>query len=189
MSHAALIGPFTQRFLPGDWPDSAAPLVPESDAARTQYAGLQIEPESLEVGCGVLITRSLFECVSLQVPLGMFDGLEVDPHNKFALQIAPLDRIYQEIALAVFDVVPFDLANIGFQCECRIVAELQIDARQRLELLAHGSFFARDDALSLIGVTPEDYPAARPGLRWISAGALGLFFRTLHFRTSVLKCQ
>jgi hypothetical protein len=166
--HTAISGPFAQRFVPGESPQAAEIQVPEPDAAQVQYAGLQVE--SLQVGCGVLVTRSLFECITLQVPLGMFEGLEADPHNKFALRIEPLDFVYREIALTVFDVVPFDLANIGFQCECRLVAELRIDTKQRLELMMSGNFFAQDEVLSLLGIAPGDYPAVRPGLRWVPSG-------------------
>jgi hypothetical protein len=166
--HAAISGPFAQRFFPGEPPQTAEIQIPAPDAAQVQYASLQVE--SLQVGCGVLATRSLFECITLQVPLGMFDGLKVDPGSKFTLRIEPLDYIYREIALAVFDVVPFDLANIGFQCECRLVAELQIDAKQRLELSISGNFFARDDVLLSLSISPENYPAVRPDLRWIPPG-------------------
>jgi hypothetical protein len=105
--------------------------------------------------------------VTLQVPLGMFDGLTVDPKNKYGLRIEPLDHLYQEIALAVFDVVPFDLANLGFQCECRLISELQADTKQRLELMAHGNFFARDEVLIALGFAPNNYVSVRAGLRWI----------------------
>lgn len=165
-NHAAISGPFTRRFVPGAPADPAGILVPPPGAAQTQYGGLLIG--SFEVGVGVLATRSLFECVSLQVPLGMFAGLEV---GDSALHIDPLDRIYRNLALAVFDAVPFDLTNIGLQCECRLVGELQIDTQQRLELMARGSFFARDQVLLLLGVPPDDYAAVRPALRWIPPGA------------------
>ena len=164
----ALSGPFARRFRPGAPPAAAAVQVPDPDAALTQYAGLRID--SLQVGCSVLATRSLFECVTLQVPLGMFDGLNVGPEPIVSLRIEPLDFVYRAIALALYDVVPFDLANIGFQCECRLLAELQVDSRQRHELMAAGNLFARDNALLLLGISPEHYAAVRPGLRWIPPG-------------------
>jgi len=120
------------------------------------------------VGCAVLVTRSLFECVTLQVPLGMFDGVPVD--GRGTPRIEALDHIYQDIALDVFDYVPFDLATIGFQSGCCLFAELQADEQQCFDLLNAGSIFARDDVLRALNVWPDDYPAARPGLRWIPPG-------------------
>ncbi len=116
---------------------------------------------SLWVGCRLLATRSLFECITLQVPLGMFDPAPKANH------IPALEQVYQDIALAVYDRAPFDLANMGYQCECKLVAELLANPRQNADLIAAGHFFARDAVLILLGVDPTAYPAARPDLRWI----------------------
>lgn len=167
--HEALNGPVGGRYVPGE-PVEAVPVeVPGPTATRIQYGVLGID--DLRVGCCVLATRSLFECVTVQVPLGMFDGIRAEGEAPGSVppRLAPLDRIYQDLALAVYDVVPFEIANIGFQCECRLVAELQVDTEQRLELLATGHFFAQDAVLTAMDVWPDDFPAVRPGLRWVSS--------------------
>ena len=164
-NHEAVAGPFRRRYSPGDALDRVPILVPAPTDAQAQYGSLRVG--SLCVGCGVLATRSLFECVTLQVPLGMFDGLHADPPASSRFHIDALDRLYQDIALAVYEAVPFDLANIGFQCECRLVAELQTDSCQRRAFLAGGYFFARDTVLASLNVRPDDYPLALPGLHWV----------------------
>lgn len=164
-NYGAISGPFRQRYIPGSALDRVSVLVPAPTDAQTQYGSLTLG--SLCIGCGVLATRSLFECVTLQVPLGMFEGLHPAQTDLSRFRIDALDQLYQDIALAVYEAVPFDLANIGFQCECRLVAELQTDSQQRRSFLAGGYFFARDGVLTALDVRPDDYPLALAGLRWV----------------------
>lgn len=154
-----LAGPFAERYIPGSEPHLVDIQVPQPTAAQTQYGGLAVD--SLWVGCRLLATRSLFECITLQVPLGMFDPTPKSNH------IPALEQVYQDIALAVYDRAPFDLANIGYQCECKLVAELLANTRQKADFVAAGHFFARDVVLITLGADPATYPDARPGLRWI----------------------
>lgn len=163
--HDALSGPFAERFIPGTAGESVPVQVPAPTDALAQYGCLRVD--SLQVGCTVLATRSLFECVTIQVPLGMFEGVTLPPGELARLRIEPLDQVFREIALTVFEVVPFDLANMGYQCECRLVAELQVDVQQRRGFIESGYFYARDEVLQSLGVWPEDYALARSGLRWV----------------------
>jgi hypothetical protein len=157
--HSALNGPYTDLYIPGKTPELTTAEVPQATAALTLHGSLTIE--NIQVGCRVLATRSLFECITLQVPLGMFtaDTAYADP----------LERVYRDIALALFEIVPFEIANLGLQCECKLVAELQANTTQRLEFLAQGNFFAPDHILMLLGANPENYPSVRPQLRWVPA--------------------
>lgn len=165
--HEAFDGPVAARYIPGvQVPDPAPIEVPEPTAAQTQYGVLTVE--GMGVGCSVLATRSLFECVTVQVPVGMFDGIAVgDDAVTTGLQIAPLDHVFHDLALVLYEVVPFDLATIGYLVGPQLVEELQADTRQRLALLSTGNFFARDVVLFKLKAWPENYPVVRPGLRWI----------------------
>lgn len=160
-----LDGPFAGRFVPGEPAPPAPVTVPAPTDAQIQFGGFQVA--GLSVGCRVLATRSLFECVTIQVPLGMFAGLETDEDELAALRIPELDRYYADLALTLYEAVPFDLANMGLQCECRLVAELQVDTRQWLSLMRTGNFFVRDEVLRQLGSWPDDFKPAYPGLRWI----------------------
>jgi hypothetical protein len=164
-NYPAVDGPFEPRYVPGSTPNQVPILVPAPSDAQVQHGTLIID--SLRVGCRVLATRSLFECLSVQVPLGMFDGLPVDPGDLALFHIDALDEVYQDLALAIYEVAPFDLANIGYQCECRLVAELQADPQLCRSFFRDGSFFARDAVLESLGVWPEDFPLVCPGLRWV----------------------
>lgn len=167
-NHASLRGPFAERYIPGQPVEERAIQVPAKTTAQSQYG--QVLFDTLAVGCRVQATRSLFECVSVQVPLGMFQDIRAGQEKKVRtslLRIEPMDRMFRDICLVVYDVVPFDLANTGYQCECRLVNELRADTSLRLELLAMGNFFGRDEVLRSISIVPENYPAVRPGLRWI----------------------
>jgi hypothetical protein len=74
-----------------------------------------------------------------------------------------------EIALSVYDIVPFKLAAIGWERECQVVAELRADDAARAALIREGHFFAQDDVLRQLGIA-GDYQAVRAGLRWVGAG-------------------
>ncbi|MCD4684822.1 MAG: hypothetical protein K8S97_02665, partial [Anaerolineae bacterium] len=141
-AHEALSGPVAARYIPGEpLPVPVAVEVPEPTAAQAQYGVLQVS--GLDAGCSVLATRSLFECVTVQVPVGMFDGLSTsDEAAPTQLHISPLDHVFRELALMLFEIVPFDLANIGYLAGPQLVEELQADTAQRLALINTGNFFA-----------------------------------------------
>lgn len=166
-SHEVLSGPIVERYVPGTEIPAPAPVeVPEPTAAQTQYGVLRVT--GLDVGCSVLATRSLFECVTVQVPVGMFDGLISDEGAEpVQVHIEPLGHLFRELALVLFEIVPFDLANIGYLVGPPLVEELQADMAQRLALFNMGNFFASDAVLHKLKVWPENYPAVRVGLRWV----------------------
>jgi hypothetical protein len=71
-------GPLADRFSPrGTVPDLIAAQPPDPASSAVYYAQLAID--NLLVGAEVQITRALFECVSVQVPLAMFDGIADRP--------------------------------------------------------------------------------------------------------------
>lgn len=159
--HGALTGPYADPYIPNKKPELVDAEVPQATATLIQHSSLIIE--NFQVGCRVLATRSLFECITLQVPLGMFAS------RAEAVNTEPLERVYRDIALVVHEIAPFEIANIGLQCECKLVAELQANTIQRLEFLGKGNFFAPDHILMMLGTNPENYASARPNLRWVPA--------------------
>lgn len=166
--HADIEGPFTERYTPGRATETTAVQTPEQTATWIQYGRLRVADDW--VGCAVQATRSLFECVTVQVPLGMFEGL-VNEHGAALntdIRLDELEHVFQDMALTAFDAVPFELANIGYLCECQLVTELQFDTEKRLQLFANGNFFVRDDIMQLLRTSPTDYPTVRTDLRWAS---------------------
>lgn len=163
-SQPVLAGPFTERYVPGREPQAEAIIVPEPTDARSQYAALWLGENA--IGGRVLLTRSLFECATIQVPLSMFAGIAPDiPEDR--LTLPPLDAIYQQMALIVYQAVPFEIANVGCECGCPVLLELLSDSVLRDAVLARGNLIARDRALVMLGQPPENFQAVAPGLRWI----------------------
>ncbi len=168
-AHPLLHGPLENRYVPGTTAAETAISMPPPTATQTQHGRIRIAGDA--VGCDVLATRSLFECVSVLVPLGMFAGITGSGVyvRRLNPQLGTLDQLFSEIALAVYDAVPFRLAVIGWERECQVIAELRSDAAQRDELVALGNFFAPDETLRLLNIHDETYPAPRPTLRWAAA--------------------
>jgi len=163
--HRLLYGPLAVRYVPGSDVISTPILVPPPTATQAQHG--QIEINSMAFGCNVLATRSLFECVSVLVPLGMFAELaRIGDMRSANPQLAALDQVFYELALAVYDVVPFQLATVGWERECQLVAELRADAKLRTQLIAAGNFFAQEDGLRQMGIAGESYSLTRPTLRF-----------------------
>lgn len=161
-----LFGPLESRFIPGTAALQTAIAIPAPTATQTQHG--QIVLGSVAVGCDVLATRSLFECVSLLVPLGMFSGLDhATPELRRANPaLAELDQTFAALALAVYDAVPFRLAAIGLERECQVVAELKSDDQARQALIDEANFFAQEDVLRQLNIPMDDYQLVRNGLRW-----------------------
>ncbi|MBN1964150.1 MAG: hypothetical protein JW910_05865, partial [Anaerolineae bacterium] len=97
----ALVGPLNARYLPGGEVATTTIEVPPPTTALTQYGLVWVRP-AVGVGCGVLVTRSLFECVSVQIPAGMFEGLS----PQAAQRLPALEALLGDLALAVFRQVP-----------------------------------------------------------------------------------
>ena len=167
--HPALFGPLGERYIPGKMPgDKLEIQVPPPTATMTQHGQLQLGTNQV-IGCEVLATRSLFECVSILIPLGMFDGLVGSMgirHEHPELQA--LDDILNDIALCVFDVVPFKIAAIGYERGCQLLAELRTSAEMRHTFLITGNFMAHEEVLRAIEPDLASYEELRPHLRWLS---------------------
>src|SRR5438105_4609509 len=72
-----LNGPLSERYYPGGAISTVAPIQsPPPTVTLTQHGQLQIG--EAVVGCDIQATRSLFECVSVMVPVAMFADLTPD---------------------------------------------------------------------------------------------------------------
>src|SRR5262245_35713732 len=71
-------GPLAARYIPGAETSEAVKVqVPPPTATMTQYGQLQIG--RIAVGFDLQMTRSLFECISVLIPISMFEGIEGGP--------------------------------------------------------------------------------------------------------------
>ncbi|HVO41700.1 MAG TPA: hypothetical protein VMT34_03705, partial [Aggregatilineales bacterium] len=166
--YPALVGPLATRFIPGKSADSRAEVqVPAPTATLTQHGQLKL-PGNRIIGCEVLMTRSLFECVSVLIPLGMFQGLTGGlgmRHQNPDLQ--ELDDLLIDLALQVYDGVAFQIAALGHERGCQLLAELRGDGEIRHSFLVAGNFLAQDDVLRAIEPDLVPYKEVRPNLRWL----------------------
>jgi hypothetical protein len=163
-SYDLIHGPLAGRFVP-DYPYPAQVNIqyPAPTATFTQHGILLLN--DCELGLDVLVTRSLFECVSLSVPEGMFancrDRHKVSPVSHSALQVA-----YQMLALYLYQAMPFEIASIGWDRDCQLRSELISDDGLRKAFLETGNFLVQEPVLRQFGVNVEDYEELLPGVRW-----------------------
>ncbi len=167
--HPLLYGPLEARYIPGSRVTRVPAVPPPPTVTQAQHG--QIEIGSIAFGFTLLATRSLFECVSVMIPLGMFAGIKV---NGAALrrdnpQLAAIDQTLSAIALAIYDTVPFRLAVIGWERECQIISELCSDPALCAEMVAMGNFFIQDATLRLLNMNGTAHARVRPDLTWAAA--------------------
>lgn len=155
-----LEGPFTNRFIPGEpRPEKVDVQYPAPTATYTQH-GLLLLGEK-QVGVDILVTRSLFECISMIVPAGMF-GPSIED-----LTLIAVHEAYKALALLVYQTVAFEIASIGWNRDCQLLGELLGDKPTRDKFLRAGNFFAQDGVLKTLGVSANTYMEMMPGIRWI----------------------
>ncbi len=169
--HPAVFGPLADRYTPGSAAAGTIPVqVPPPTATLTQHGQLKIG--DAVIGCDVQATRSLFECISVLVPVGMFDGITVgDPIGpQLEQQRAAwrdLDAVLYDIALQVYDLAPFRIAAIGYERGCQLPAELQSNPDLCRAFLKAGNTLVQDDVLRAIQFDLSPYQQVRANLRWL----------------------
>src|SRR5262249_3829815 len=167
-----LYGPLEGRYYPGSPTPAASTIQPPPPTATLVQHG-QMRIGNLIIGIDAQATRSLFECVSVLVPVNMLAGLKPDPQMRQRHpELAELDTLLCEIALQVYDVVPFKIAAMGFERECQLPMELRRDVPQRDEFLRAGNFFAQKDVLSALEQDVSRYEEVRANLYWLGPGKL-----------------
>lgn len=155
--HPAMRGPLAGRYIPGKtMPANAAMQTPPPTAILIQHGQLIVAPDQA-AGCDVQATRSLFECISILVPMGMF----AQPN----LPLAELDSLLYDIALTLYDLVRFQVAAIGHERACQLASELRTDPELRHNFLVNGNFLIEESILAEIEPDLTPYREVRPGLR------------------------
>jgi len=165
--HAAIYGPLASRYTPGgEVSEQIAVQVPPPTATLTQHG--QMKVGQAVVGCDVQATRSLFECVSVLIPIGMFDGVTggADVRQLYG-ELQELDDVLYSMALAVYDAAPFKIAALGYERECQLPAELRSDGEQRHNFLVSGNFLIQEDVLATLDPDLTPYQQVRDNLRWM----------------------
>lgn len=168
--HPSLYGPLAERYTPGG--NLSEPLgvqAPPPTATLTQHG--QIKVGEAVMGVDVQATRSLFECISILVPIGMFEGLTpgLNMRQQYP-QLQALDDLFCNIALAIYDTSPFKIAAIGYERGCQLPVELNGDAEIRNTFLSTGNFMAQDDVIKAIDTDLSRlsrYEQVRGNLRWL----------------------
>lgn len=167
-NHAAIHGPLAVRYTPGgEVPERIDVQAPPPTATLTQHGQLKVGEAVF--GCDVQATRSLFECVSVLIPVNMFAGITGSPQirQEFA-ELEGLDSVLYEIALQVYDTAPFKIAVVGYERGCQLPAELRGNADLRQALLHDGYALVQDDVLQSIDANVNSYEQVRANLRWLT---------------------
>jgi hypothetical protein len=166
--HPALYGPLAARYHPNSQVAAQVQVqAPPPTATITQHGQMQVE--NTVIGIDVQATRSLFECVSILVPVGMFAGIEasIDMRSHYP-ELKALDDIFYDIALAVYDLHPFQIAAVGYERECQLPMELSGDAEVRRSFFATGNSLIQESVLRMLGADDAvQYDLVRPNLRWL----------------------
>ncbi|NJL93713.1 MAG: hypothetical protein HC915_08250 [Anaerolineae bacterium] len=143
-------------------PEKQPIRVPEPTDAYTAFATLEFGPQ-VRAGIQVMITRSLFECISLVVPTGMFEGVTAEPANPGRLAI---EQAYFKLALELYKTTAFSIATLGVERGCQLLLEMIANPQERDSFLKTGNFLASDDALGALRTQPRTYQEVMPALRW-----------------------
>jgi len=167
-AHPALFGPLEKRHWPGQ-PISAQVMiqVPPPTATVSQHGLFRIG--EMTVGCDVQATRSLFECVSVLIPMGMFSGIRLgqDTQQRTPEALQVLDDLFYDIALQIYDIVPFKIAAIGYERACQLPSELRTDGEVRHNFLVSGNFMAQNEVMMEIEPDLTPYKQVRQDLVWM----------------------
>lgn len=171
-SDASVYGPLASRYVPGEpVPEQIAVQVPPPTATLVQHGQMKIG-ESV-VGCDVQATRSLFECISVMIPISMFERLVGSSRLRQEHgELQALDEVLYDLALRIYDEVPFKIAALGYERECQLPLELRSDPQMRHAFLVTGNFLAQDDVLNSLEPDLSRYEQVRANLRWLAPANL-----------------
>lgn len=161
-----IAGPLTERFVPGtQLPEVVKIQVPPPTATMTQYGALQIG--RITIGFDLQMTRSLFECISMMIPVSMFEGIEANPQvRQNHPEMQALDSLLCSFALRLYDEVGFKIAAIGYERECQLPIELRSDPALCQAFLAAGNAFVQEDVLRILKPESDTYKLVKNDLYW-----------------------
>jgi hypothetical protein len=162
-SYPAVAGPFEDRCFPGQ-PEQPKIDIKKAEPTATygEFGTFEFAP-GVKAGIEVLVTRSLFECVSILVPLNMFDGVNAEPGNE-GLQV--LEKAFYDLAVKLYETTTYSIGTIGVNRGCTLLMEMITDNAVREEFIKTGNFLARDDSLAALRLQPRLYKEVMPALRW-----------------------
>ncbi|MFQ3534562.1 MAG: hypothetical protein SNJ58_01670 [Aggregatilineales bacterium] len=168
-NHVLLNGPLAARYLPNGPVAEKVPIqVPPPTAVVKQHG--QIAVNGYAVGCDVQATRSIFECLSILVPIGMFKGISGGPlMRRDYPQLQALDEVFYDVALSIYSVAPFQIASLGYERSCQLPSELRSDGEARHNFLAAGNFLVQEAVLRTLEPDLAPYQEVRQGLYWLQA--------------------
>jgi len=165
-SYAKIHGPYEERYSPGQpEPPKTEAKKAEPTATYTEFGIFEIAPD-VKVGLEVLVTRSLFECVSILIPVKMFENFNTAPESA---DYQALVQAFYEMALEMYQMTTFSIAAIGINRGCQLLLEMVTDQAVRDVFVKQGDFLARDDALGALRLQPRLYKEVKPTLRWAPA--------------------
>jgi hypothetical protein len=123
------------------------------------------------VGIHVLVTRSLFECISVTVAANALDENLADNQSTFlkvdTSAVEVMEDTFKRLALYLYEAAPFEIATIGWNRDCQLLAELASDEKARLRLFETGGFLAQGTVLDRLGADEGDFEEVLPGLWWM----------------------
>jgi hypothetical protein len=167
-----LNGPYETRYIPHrPAPPEIAINYPEPTTTLIQHASLTLD--DAQFGVDVLVTRSLFEGISLLTPVNMFAGLQKGDKSAkpYPLALNParalVEEFYQALAVRLFGVVPFVIASMGWNRECQLLSELLLDKKLKRAFFAQGNALMTEQALRKAKRRLSEYEQIAPNLRWI----------------------
>jgi hypothetical protein len=166
--HPYIYGPLTERYTPGgSVPLQAAIQTPPPTATLTQHGQMKID--EAVIGCDILATRSLFECLSVLIPVGMFDSLvgSSDMGSQYA-ELQALNSVLYDLALRVYDAAPFKIAAIGYERGCQLPAELRSNADLCKTFVEAGNALVHDEVLRTLNLPLDPLEQVRAHLRWLA---------------------
>jgi len=156
-----MAGPFETRYVPHAPEPAAIPLTtPEPTATYSLFGALEVLP-GVRAGVEVWVTRSLFECVTLLLPLNMFESAEANSEER-----RTIEKTFFDLAVRLYEVTAYHIAVIGIDRGCQLMGELVSDNDTRRALLSQGNFLARDDILAALRLEPRNYQEVMSSLRW-----------------------
>lgn len=162
-----VFGPYERRYTPGEAEASREKIrYPAPTDTYTQHGVVSVD--GVHIGFEVLVTRSIFECFSVHLPVGMIVIPSALENDKIASRVrAAVEDSYRFVALRMYEAMPFLIGRLDFNGECYLVDELAADATVREKFLSAGNAFIQDTALRKLGRNPENYEMVAAGLRWL----------------------
>lgn len=129
---------------------------PDPTATFTQYGKLVFNNWQLPIK--VLVTRSLFECISITIANNTLNQPDV---------VDQLQHHLKRIAVKTYQASRFQIASLGWDRECQLPNELLNDEKARAAFVEVGGFLAQDSILAQLELPPDNYEEILSGLRWV----------------------